>query len=280
MKKKMLNFILLIILLAGIAMLLYPTVSEYWNSIHQSQVIGRYEESLETIDQEEYSELLEMAEEYNQKLIDSEELTFVNGEPVSEIYQSQLEINDSGMIGSIEIPSADINLPIYLGTSESVLSVGVGHLEGSSLPIGGESTHTVLAGHRGLPSSSLFTNLDQIEIGDVFTVTVLGDVIAYEVYQITIVEPDEISDLLIEEGKELCTLITCTPYGVNTHRMLVQGYRVEYEEQSELTITEEAILIDPTTVAFILAVGICLVMVMILMVRTKLKRRKNENVKK
>lgn len=276
----MLNFILLIILLAGIAMLLYPTVSEYWNSIHQSQVIGRYEESLETIDQEEYSELLEMAEEYNQKLIDSEELTFVNGEPVSEIYQSQLEINDSGMIGSIEIPSADINLPIYLGTSESVLSVGVGHLEGSSLPIGGESTHTVLAGHRGLPSSSLFTNLDQIEIGDVFTVTVLGDVIAYEVYQITIVEPDEISDLLIEEGKELCTLITCTPYGVNTHRMLVQGYRVEYEEQSELTITEEAILIDPTTVAFILAVGICLVMVMILMVRTKLKRRKNENVKK
>lgn len=276
----MLNFILLIILLAGIAMLLYPTVSEYWNSIHQSQVIGRYEESLETIDQEEYSELLEMAEEYNQKLIDSEELTFVNGEPVSEIYQSQLEINDSGMIGSIEIPSADINLPIYLGTSESVLSVGVGHLEGSSLPIGGESTHTVLAGHRGLPSSSLFTNLDQIEIGDVFTVTVLGDVIAYEVYQITIVEPDEISDLLIEEGKELCTLITCTPYGVNTHRMLVQGYLVEYEEQSELTITEEAILIDPTTVAFILAVGICLVMVMILMVRTKLKRRKNENVKK
>ena len=231
MKKKssFVTAILIAALLAGALLLLYPTVSDYWNSFHQSRAIASYAEQVADLDDNTYDQIWADARAYNETL-DNSTSRFVMTEEQKKIYEALLNIADNGVMGYIEIPKIKCNLPIYHGTDEAVLQIAIGHVQGSSLPAGGESTHCVLSGHRGLPSAKLFTNLDKLGEGDLFMMRVLNEVLTYEVDQIRIVEPDQIDDLHIVDGMDYCTLVTCTPYGVNSHRLLVRGHRVEAEE--------------------------------------------------
>lgn len=226
MKKRILNTIFGLIFLAGLSLLLYPTFSEYWNSFRQSRAITNYTKDIGGMDAEECERLLEAARKYNSKLLDISNVYAISNERRAE-YEQALNVSNNGIMGYVEIPKIKCSLPIYHGTDESVLQVAVGHLEWTSLPVGGESTHSVLSGHRGLPSARLFTDLDKMEEGDMFYIRVLNEVLAYEVDQIKVVLPEETEDLEIAEGEDYCTLFTCTPYGVNTHRLLVRGHRVE-----------------------------------------------------
>jgi sortase A len=230
----------------GICLLLYPSVSNWYNSNFTTRVIDSYAEEVANLSDDEYNQMLEDARAYNQKLAKKGYTSFTLSSEEEAEYESLLNINE--VLGSIYIPSIRVNLPIYHGTSEAVLQVGVGHIEGSSLPVGGESTHCVLSGHRGLPSSKLFTDLDQLTIGDVFVITVLNETLTYEVDQVLIVDPDDTSALGIVEGEDLCTLVTCTPYGINTHRLLVRGHRIaNLADYSNLT--GDASQIEPILVA-------------------------------
>lgn len=278
-KKNRITAILLVaVLLAGLSLLLYPLVSNYWNSIHQSQAIAAYMDDVAEVDDTTYDALWEEAQDYNVSLLDDENRFFPDEEERQQ-YEQLLSISDDGIIGYIEIPSIDVTLPIYHGTSEEILQVAIGHIEGSSLPIGGPSTHCVISGHRGLPSSRLFTDIDQLSEGDIFTLLVLDEILTYEVDQIRIVEPDDISLLKIEEGEDLCTLVTCTPYGVNSHRLLVRGHRVNNQEAASLLrITADAMMIDSRFAAPILAVPILLVIVLFMVLRP-LKRKKRRAAK-
>lgn len=228
MKKRIMNVILGLSFLAGLSLLLYPTFSEYWNSFRQSRAITNYTKQVSGLDEKQCEEILKAAREYNSRL-----LTLFNvyeiSEERSEEYEQLLNVTGNGIIGYVEIPKIKCSLPIYHGTKEAVLQIAVGHLEWTSLPVGGESTHAVLSGHRGLPSAKLFTDLDQLGEGDRFYIRVLNDVLTYEVDQIKVVLPEETDDLRIVEGKDYCTLFTCTPYAVNTHRLLVRGHRVDAE---------------------------------------------------
>ena len=217
---------LVIVLFTGLALLLYPTVSDWWNSMHQSLAIASYQENVADIQKDRYAEIWKAAEEYNKRLFEEPEGYTLSEERMSE-YENLLNVSDTGIMGYIEIPSIDCVLPVYHGTDESVLQEGAGHLEWTSLPTGGPNTHCVISGHRGLPSAKLFTNLDQLKEGDIFTLKILDRTLHYEVDQILTVEPTDTEALQIEEGQDYCTLMTCTPYGVNSHRMLVRGHRVE-----------------------------------------------------
>ncbi len=222
---KFLNIILVFILLAGCSLLLYPTVSDWSNKMHQSRAITSYQEYASEVDEETMQAALEAARDYNERLYEaSDKQTFVS-EHQSE-YESLLNVDDSDIMGYIDIPQIKTTLPIYHGTEESVMQVAVGHLDWTSLPVGGEGTHTVLSGHRGLPSAKLFTDLDLLQIGDVFTIHIYNETLYYEVDQITVVLPEETTGLVPEAGEDYCTLVTCTPYGVNTHRLLVRGTRI------------------------------------------------------
>ena len=232
MKKRLSTFILLLIFFIGLSVLLYPAISNYWNSKTQSQAIVDYEKAMEDLQQEDYSAVFEQAERYNQQLSEVD-FPLMDYEQV-EGYDSILDLNGNGMMGYLKIEKIGVELPIYHGTEESVLNVAAGHVEGSSLPIGGESTHAVISAHRGLPSAKLFTNLDRMEIGDTFTITILDRVLTYEVDKIQIVEPSEVDGLLIEDGEDYCTLLTCTPYAINTHRLLVRGRRIETVEHKTI----------------------------------------------
>ena len=277
-KKNRVTVILLVaVLLAGLSLLLYPFVSNYWNSLHQSQAIATYMNDVTELDNSTYEAMLEEARSYNASLLEDENRFFPNEEE-QQYYEQLLNVSENGIMGYIEIPSIDVMLPIYHGTSEEVLQVAIGHIEGSSLPIGGPSTHCVISGHRGLPSSRLFTDIDQLSEGDTFTLMVLDEILTYEVDQIRIVEPDDISLLAIEEGQDLCTLVTCTPYGVNSHRLLVRGHRVENQNAGELLrITADAMLIDFRYVAPIVAVPILTFVILLMILRPK---RKGKGVKK
>ncbi len=220
------TFILLAILLAGLGLLLYPTVSDWWNSFHQTRAVASYIEQVENIDTAEADAMLEAARDFNRRLAEVG-VHFPMSKDMEAEYQELLNVNGTGIMGYVEIPSIKVYLPIYHGTEDSVLQVATGHLEGTSLPVGGESTHCAISGHRGLPSARLFTDLDQLEEGDIFVVTVMTQKITYVVDQIRIVLPEEVQDLEITPGEDYCTLITCTPYGVNSHRMLVRGTRIE-----------------------------------------------------
>lgn len=257
LKKHLIEMILSVILLVGLCLLLYPTVSNWWNSLHQTQAIAGYTETIENTSQEELQAMLDAAHIYNESLRKRDSSFILNDEEMAE-YESLLNIGGSGVMGVIEIPAINVNLPIYHGTEEEVLQVGVGHIAGSSLPVGGTGTHCLLSGHRGLPSARLFTDLDRIIEGDIFTVTVLDNTITYEVDQIRIVLPAEVDELAIVDGKDYCTLITCTPYGVNTHRILIRGHRVDNIE-GEAPIKREAVKISSTVV--ILAVGMPLLFI-------------------
>lgn len=278
-KKNRITAILLVaVLLAGLSLLLYPLVSNYWNSIHQSQAIAAYMDDVAELDDGTYDALWEEAQGYNASLLENENRFFPDEEERQQ-YEQLLSISDDGIIGYIEIPSIDVTLPIYHGTSEEILQVAIGHIEGSSLPVGGLSTHCVISGHRGLPSSRLFTDIDRLSEGDIFTLLVLDEALTYEADQIRIVEPDDISLLEIKEGEDLCTLVTCTPYGVNSHRLLVRGHRVENQEATGfLRITADAMMIDSRFVAPILAAPILLGIILFMVLRP-LKRKKRRAAK-
>ena len=268
MKKKTgspITLLLILILLAGVSLLLYPTVSDYWNSFHQSRAIASYAEQVANIDDAQYEELWDAARDYNQSLLHRPN-DFILSDEQQEIYKSLLDFGVNGIMGYIEIPMIDVMLPIYHGTEESVLQIAVGHLDWTSLPVGGAGSHCVLSGHRGLPSARLFTDLDKLKVGDVFMLHVLNEILTYEIDQILIVEPQDTDPLLIEPGKDLCTLITCTPYGINSHRMLVRGHRIESQEEAKvIRITADAVRIEPLMVAPIVAVPILLVLLIILL---------------
>ena len=277
MKKKKGNFttlLLILVLLAGLSLLLYPTVSDYWNSFHQTRAIATYAENVAIMDQEQYDEIWSAAKAYNASLAERDNAFLLSDEQKEE-YTRLLDVSGLGIMGYIEIPEIDVSLPIYHGTEESVLQIAVGHLEWSSLPVGGESTHCVLSGHRGLPSAKLFTNLDKLQTGDIFMLRILDDLLTYEVDQILIVEPQETGALRIEEGKDYCTLVTCTPYGSNTHRLLVRGHRIDnIEEAKTVRVTADAIQIEPLLVAPIVAIPI-LLLLMILLLLPKQPQKKH-----
>ena len=269
MKKRTSNLItlfLIFILLAGLSLLLYPTVSDYWNSLHQSRAIASYAEQVAEIDSDTYEQLWADAQAYNQSLIDKADRYDMTDEERTK-YESLLNVSGNGIIGYIEIPSINCSLPIYHGTDEAILQIAVGHIEGTSLPVGGSGTHCVLSGHRGLPSASLFTDLDKMVVGDTFMMRVLDETLTYEVDQIRIVLPNEMDDLEIEEGKDYCTLVTCTPYGINSHRLLVRGHRIENQvEAQDIRVTSDAIQIEPLIVAPIVALPMLLALLIILLV--------------
>ena len=271
MRKHLSTVILVFLLLIGLSLLLYPTVSDYWNSFHQTRAIATYAENVAKLDNNQYDHLWEEARAYNEALPFRSNPYYLSEEQKAQ-YESLLDVSGLGVMGYIEIPEIDVSLPIYHGTEESVLQVAVGHLDWTSLPVGGESTHCVLSGHRGLPSAKLFTNLDKLQTGDIFMLRVLDNVLTYEVDQILIVEPQETGVLRIEEGKDYCTLVTCTPYGINTHRLLVRGHRIDnLEEVKTVRVTADAVQIEPMLVAPMVAIPILLVLLLLLLPRRRKK---------
>lgn len=259
MKKKMTTVLLILVFLVGLAILSYPTVSDYWNSFHSSRAIMSYAETVSGLSEEEYARLYGAAVAYNQGIL-TRSNPFLPSEEEKEEYTQLLNTSGDGIMGYIDIPIINVSIPIYHGTSEGVLQVAVGHLDWTSLPVGGASTHVVLSGHRGLPSAELFTRLDRLVVGDVFTLNILNEVLTYEVDQILIVLPEDVSALQIAEGKDYCTLVTCTPYGINTHRILVRGHRVETEQALTVHVTSDALQIEPVLIAPIVAIPLLIAM--------------------
>ena len=279
MKKHKVVIFLTLGFLVGICILLYPSFSNYWNSKTQSRAITNYESVLENMEPEDYTALFENAHTYNKALSETDfplkDYKQVPG------YLDTLHITDTDMIGYLKIERIGVELPIYHGTSDKVLSKGVGHLEGSSLPVGGENTHCVMSAHRGLPSSKLFTDLDRLEKGDSFQVVVLDQVLTYQVDQIKVIEPDDISDLQIIEGGDYCTLFTCTPYGINTHRLLVRGIRIEtIKEKPIIYVSNEAFRIDPLMVMPAVAAPMLLVLLIHLLVKYREPPKNTQQKKK
>lgn len=273
LKKNLSTILLVLALIIGLCLLLYPTVSDYWNSFHQSRAIATYAEQIAQIDNTHYIELLQGAEAYNAALARQEKANWVLSEEELEAYNTTLDVSGAGIMCSLEIPKLKCKLAVYHGVDEGVLQIAVGHIPGSSLPVGGESTHCVLSGHRGLPSARLLTDLDKLVVGDTFLINVLDEILTYEVDQILIVEPNEVDALEIEAGQDYCTLVTCTPYGINTHRLLVRGHRVENQEEAQtVRVTADAIQIEPVIVAPLVAVPMLLVLLVVLLVKTRKKR--------
>lgn len=267
------NILLIMVLITGLSLLLYPTVSNFWNQRYRNRAISVYGESVDNLDDGRYDELWSQAIAYNQSLTERGNEYILTDEQKLE-YGECLNLLGDGIMGYVEIPKIDVMLPIYHGTDESILQIAVGHLEWTSLPTGGESTHCVISGHRGLPSAKLFTDIVELAVGDRFMLNVLNEVLTYEVDQILVVEPTETDDLLIEEGKDLCTLVTCTPYGVNSHRLLVRGHRVESaENQANVRVTADAIQIEPMFVAAIVFVPMLFLLMIVIIVVDSIKKR-------
>ncbi len=263
MRSKKSTIILLVSFFIGLSVLLYPSISSYWNSKTQSEAIVDYESMLSQYKPEDYTAIFAEAEDYNKKLSELDEpLVEHNRLPD---YNSILNIGGTGMMGYITIPKISQELPVYHGTSDGVLSVAVGHLQGTSFPVGGESTHCVVSAHRGLPTAVLFTHLDRMEVGDTFYFTILDRTITYEVDQIRIVEPDDTSLIQIKDGKDYCTLLTCTPYGINTQRLLVRGHQVDASQTRNLYVANEAYRIEPLIVMPIVALPIIFVLLIYVM---------------
>lgn len=271
MKKHFSTILLIGILIAGLSLMLYPSFSDWWNSSRQSRAIAGYAQEVASLDGEKYDKIWQEALAYNQALLQRENPYLLSQEQKDQ-YESLLDLGGSGIMGYIEIPAIGVSLPMYHGTSESVLQIAVGHLDWSSLPVGGEGSHCILSGHRGLPSARLFSDLDKLVVGDTFTLGILDEVLTYEVDQILIVEPQDTKALAIEPGKDLCTLVTCTPYGINTHRLLVRGHRVENEKEAA-RVTADAVPIEPLVVAPMVAAPILLVLLLALCFQPKKPRR-------
>ena len=244
---------LAVVFLIGLGLLLYPTVSIWWNSRRQSQAIVEYTEQTSAMDEAHVAELLEAARQYNAGLA-ADEGRFTPTPADTTEYENLLDVSDTGIMGYLEIPKLDVSTPIYHGTDESVLQSGAGHLEGSSLPVGGKGTHAVLSGHRGLPSSKLFTDLDDMEQGDVFMIHVLDRTLTYQVDQIVTVDPYDMDDLAIDPDQDYCTLVTCTPYGINTQRLLVRGHRIPNRTAAQADAEPQAEATSPIRIAVIAAI--------------------------
>ena len=275
MKKNRSNIILILIFLVGLSVMLYPTVSDYINQKNQSRAVASYSEEVENLSDVDYQAYFDAADDYNRRLAETPD-AFYRPEEVSG-YTDTLDVSGTGIMGYITISKIGVELPVYHGTSDGVLQVAAGHLEGSSLPVGGAGTHAVISAHRGLPSAKLFTNLDELEVGDTFTITVLDRVLTYEVDQISIVLPTETDLLQPVEGKDYVTLMTCTPYGINTHRLLVRGKRIKNaENQKHIRVTADALRIEPIIVAPALAVPMLLVMLVVMLAVPHLRKRKNQ----
>ena len=272
MRKNLSTIILILIFLVGLSVMLYPSVSDAVNRKHQSRAVADYSEKVEQLSDADYQTYFDAADAYNRQL-NTTPNAFYKPDLVSG-YAQTLDISGTGIMGYITIPKISVELPIYHGTDEGVLQVAAGHLEGSSLPVGGAGTHAVISAHRGLPSAKLFTNLDELEVGDRFTITVLNRVLTYEVDQISIVLPTEIDQLLPTEGMDYVTLMTCTPYGINTHRLLVRGKRVETtESQKHIRVAADAFRIEPIIVAPILAIPMLLAALVGVLVAPHLRKR-------
>ena len=276
MRSKKSTIILLVVFFIGLSVLLYPSVSSYWNSKTQSEAIVDYEAMLASYRPEDYSAMFAEADAYNEALRQLEQPLRDYGQLGQ--YNNVLNIGGNGMIGYLSISKIGQELPVYHGTSDAVLSVASGHVEGTSLPVGGKSTHSVISAHRGLPTAVLFTNLDRMEIGDTFTFTILDRTITYEVDQIRIVEPDDSSLIQITEGKDYCTLLTCTPYGINTQRLLVRGHQVDASQTRNLYIANEAYRIEPLVAMPIVALPIIIVLLIYVMFAPVKKETLGEDV--
>ena len=263
MKSRKTTIILLILFFIGLSVLLYPSISSYWNSKTQSEAIVDYEAMLANYKPEDYSAIFEAADNYNREIAKLEYPFMHHGQVPG--YWETLDISGTGMMGYITIHKINQELPVYHGTGDDVLAIGAGHYQGSSLPVGGESTHSVVSAHRGLPSAVLFTHLDRMEIGDTFYFTILDRTITYEVDQIRIVEPHDTSLVEIEEGKDYCTLLTCTPYGINTQRLLVRGHQIDATQKRNIYIANEAYRIDTRIVMPIVALPIIVVLMIYVM---------------
>ena len=271
MKPSKIGILLVVMLFVGVCGLLYPSVSQYWNSKTQTRAVENYREILESLKPEDYEEFIKAAEEYNTAL---SQMAFpLTDYRKLEGYNDILNISKNGIMGYISISKLGVELPLYHGISAEVLNVACGHIEGTSLPVGGESTHCVLSAHRGLPHARLFTDLDKMELGDTFQITVLNQTVTYQVDQIKVVRPDEVEDIQIIDGEDLCTLLTCTPYGINSHRLLVRGTRIE-NAAPVLHVTSNAYKIDSLVATPAVAAPILLVLLIVLMVKYRDKGTK------
>ncbi|MBQ6583068.1 MAG: class C sortase [Mogibacterium sp.] len=258
-------------MLVGVGLLLYPSVANYWNSFHQSRAIASYSEVISSMSRDDYKRIIEDARRYNGELAQTG-MRWSMTDAQREEYEQTLVIPNTEVMAYISIPKFHVRAPIYHGTDEAVLQVAIGHIEGSSLPVGGPSTHCIVSGHRGLPSARLFTDIVKMKVGDTWTISVLNETLTYQVDQIRIVLPDDLSDLKIIEGQDLCTLVTCTPYGVNTHRLLVRGHRIPNADGTA-DLTADAIQIEPIYIAPFLAVPALLVLLVILLISTRRAKR-------
>lgn len=268
MKKHLSTLALILVLVVGLSLVLYPTISDWWNSRHQTRAIATYSQSVAALDAASYDKIWEDARAYNAALLEKPNRYSMTEEELAE-YSAQLNVAGNGIMCYIEIPSLDCTLPVYHGTDEAVLQVAVGHIEISSLPVGGKGTHCVLSGHRGLPSAKLFTNIDQLTKGDRFNLHVLDETLTYEVDQILTVLPENVGALEIDPDEDYCTLVTCTPYGINTHRLLVRGHRVETEIEPEkvtVRVISEAQIVDMWLAAACFAAPVLLILLIALMI--------------
>ena len=275
MRKHLTTIIIIVMFIVGLSVLLYPAISNYINQKNASKVIGEYNDKLENTSDDRIEDMYAQAQDYNKRLAGTAS-AFYNPESVKG-YETTLDITGTGIMGYIDIDRIGVELPIYHTVDESVLGTGAGHLEETSLPVGGESTHCVLSGHRGLPSAKLFTDLDELEVGDEFTITVLNKKLTYRIDQIKTVKPSETEDLQIESGKDYCTLMTCTPYGINSHRLLLRGVRVETaQDKPGIFVKNEAFRIDPLVVTPIVAVPMLVVVLIFVLVRDHRSKKKEE----
>lgn len=263
-RKNWSSIVLAIIFICGICLLAYPSVANWWNSWNAAKVGEVYDHIISSMSQDEVDAILEKAQQYNEALI-SDTGRYFPTDAQHEEYESQLSVDGSSVMGSISVPTARISLPVYHGTSEDTLAVGAGHLEGSSLPVGGIGTHAVITGHRGLPSAKLFTDLDKVKEGDHVVLKILNETLTYEIDTIRIVLPEEVEGLAIDPEKDLLTLVTCTPYGINTHRMLLTGHRIENDPDWEAVA--DASQLDTRLVALAVAIPILIVLFVVLMIR-------------
>ncbi len=269
------NFILVMMMLVGLGLIAYPRFSDWWNNLHQSRAIAGYVQRVANMDKETFDRLWGEAEHYNELLrTRSDRFTPTAAETAE--YEKILDVTGTGIMGYIDIPKIKVSLPVYHGTDEAVLQIAIGHIEGTSFPVGGYGTHCALSGHRGLPSARLFTDIDQLVMGDQFFLQILDRTLAYEVDQVKVVLPDEMRDLDIDADSDFCTLITCTPYGVNTHRMLVRGRRVEVspgKPKISVNAVAEAILLDPVIMAPLVVSPLLLIIIINLLITTALRRK-------
>lgn len=280
MKKHLSTIFFGIIFLIGLLLVLYPTVSNFLSNREQKKVIREYSNIVNNMDKEEKEAMYNEAVDYNKEIYEKGMIDYSNPDAV-EGYNDILDVSGTGIMGYISIPKINVELPIYHGTSDGVLQVAVGHLEGSSLPVGGENTHCVLSGHRGLPSADLFTHLDRLNVHDIFTISVLDKTLVYEIDQIKVVAPGDTQYLQIEDGKDYCTLLTCTPYGINTHRLLVRGVRVaDSDDKNNIYVYADAYKIDTKTVTVLMAVPLTLLLLLGMVVHIRRNKKRKQEILK